>query len=74
MGFTWCKDHEIICFAFFSPVILQGYLADIHGVMGKKKEKKKRAVLSKNLILTVVGNYIFGKKTFSAALHKNYAL
>ncbi len=55
-------------------MILQGYLADIHGVMGEKKEKKKRAVLSKNLILTFVGNYIFGKKTFSAALHKNYAL
>jgi hypothetical protein len=54
-------------------MILQGYLADTWS-HGEKNMKKKRAVISKNLILAFVGiNFFFGKTAFCCP-RQNYAL
>ncbi len=63
MGFTWCKDHEIfwLCIFFFphgTPRVSSGYL---ESSWEKEKKKKKRAVISKNLILTFVVGITFWK-------------
>jgi hypothetical protein len=72
MGFTWCKDHEIfwLCIFFFphgTPRVSSGYL---ESSWEKEKKKKKRAVISKNLILTFVVGITFLEKPHFAARHK----